>query len=74
MDRGQIFLIILLGGRCEWKDNNERTKKSGGSLCIKHRDSLSKNKFVMLRNFAKGQNLSFFVSFNKKNQHVLTKS
>ena len=68
------FFNCVLGGRGEWKENNERTKKSGGSLCIKHRDSLSKNKFAVLRNFAKGQNLSFFVSFNKKNQHVLTKS
>ena len=45
-----IFFSCVLGGRSEWKENNERTKKSGGSLCIKHRDSLSKNKFAMLRN------------------------
>ena len=36
------FFNCVLGGRGEGKENNERTKKSGRSLCIKHRDSLSR--------------------------------
>ena len=36
----------------------KRTKKSGENLCIKHIDSLLKNKFGMLGDSVEGQNLS----------------
>ena len=60
-NRGQNYLLFcncVLRKRGRWKENKEKTKRSRGSMCIKHSDSILKNKFAMLRDSAEGQNLS----------------
>lgn len=48
----------VLGKRGGWKENKERAKRSGQNMCMKHRDSILKNKFAILSSFVEGQNLS----------------
>ena len=52
------FFSCILGGKDGWEENKKRTKRSRRSLCMKHRDSLLKNKFATLNDSAEGQNLS----------------
>ena len=45
--------------------SGERTKKSKGSLCIKHGNFFLKKEFSMLSDFAEGQDLSECPSVKK---------
>ena len=58
-NRGQYYIFLFVFSRVSAEEVGEkRTKKSRKSLCIKHKDSFWRNKFVMLSKSAEGQDLS----------------